>query len=852
MSLTEKAALASLLASLAGGACRSEPSPRNLLLISIDTLRADHLSSYGFPKETTPHIDALAAEGARFEDVVSPVPLTLPAHSSMLTGTLPTRHGVHDNLGYALPDSSTTLAELLRARGLATGAVVSSFVLDSRFHLDQGFDSYDDDFQEAHQVGTVNERKGDETTAVALRYLDAHRDGPFFLFVHYYDPHDDYAPPEPFRSRFEGDPYSGEIAFADEQVGRLVEKLRELGLEDSTLVVVTGDHGEMLGEHGEPTHGFFVYQSALRVPLVLKWPGGIAPRTVRERAGLIDLVPTVAGLFGFQPPTEVQGRDLSPMLRGEESPPGPRRELYVESFTANRYYGARPIFGLLTDEYKYIHTTRPELYDLASDPEESVNVLDAHPRIAEGMKRRLAEILSEAEEHEAGASADEETRRRLASLGYLSGSSADAELSLEGEGDDPKDWIDFYARHQRLEKLVDRGAYDEARELASEMIEEDPRFAAGHLQLARIATEERDLRLAREHYEKALAIDPDNAGARFNLGNIEAELGDDEAAIASFRAAIALDPGLPDAQERLDFLLSRAGAGEQPGPRTEAELRSLLEREPENGEAHYRLANLLAARSRWEEAASHFEHALAAAPPAAAAEIHHRLALALRETGRTEEALAHLQAARELAPDAAAVESDLAATLKRLGRPDEAIEHYRRAVALDPRLAVAWNDLGSLLGARGRLDEARDAFQRAVDADDGHAVAHNNLGLALRMTGERDAALAQFERACELRPDWPVPLRELAWIRATHPDAAHRDPERAVGLATRANELTGGSDPVVLDTLAAAYAARGDFDLAAETAAGAADLATSRAPKLAEQIRARAALYREKKPFIEP
>ena len=227
MSFTIKAGASALLVALAGNACRSEPAPANLLFISIDTLRADHLSSYGFAKETTPNIDALAAKGARFEDVVSPVPLTLPAHSSMLTGTLPTRHGVHDNLGYALSDESTTLAELLQAQGFATGAAVSSFVLDARFNLSQGFQSYDDDFGAEHKIGFLNERKGDETTAVALRYLDAHRDDRFFLFVHYYDPHDDYAPPEPFRSRFEDDPYSGEVAFADAQVGRLVEKLRE-------------------------------------------------------------------------------------------------------------------------------------------------------------------------------------------------------------------------------------------------------------------------------------------------------------------------------------------------------------------------------------------------------------------------------------------------------------------------------------------------------------------------------------------------------------------------------------------------------------------------------------------------
>src|SRR5260221_63771 len=251
---------------------RPRPAIRNVLLISIDTLRADRVSAYGFPRPTTPNIDAVAREGVLFRNVHTPVPMTLPAHVSMLTGTLPPTHGLRDNLVRRLPEGSMTIAEMLKAKGFTTGAVVSSFVLDRRFGTSQGFDSYDDRFQAVHKIGDLSERKGDEAARVATQWLDQHKGRPFFFFLHFYDPHEPYEPPEPFASEWKGHPYEGEVAFADHGVGLVIEKLRELGLYDSTLIVITGDHGEMLGEHGELNHGFFIYEGALRVPLVVRVP----------------------------------------------------------------------------------------------------------------------------------------------------------------------------------------------------------------------------------------------------------------------------------------------------------------------------------------------------------------------------------------------------------------------------------------------------------------------------------------------------------------------------------------------------------------------------------------------------
>jgi len=773
-------------------ACEPAAKQPNVVLISIDTLRADHVGAYGHPGDITPHLDALASEAVRFEEILSPVPLTLPAHSSMLTGAIPPVHGIHDNLSTGLSDDVLTLAELFKASGYTTGAVVSSFVLDARFNLDQGFDFYDDDFREEHKIAFLSERKGDETALVATDWIRANQESPFFLFLHFYDPHDDYAPPEPFASRFEDDPYAGEVAFTDAMVGRVIDQLRELDLFDSTIIAVTGDHGEMLGEHGELTHGFFLYESALAVPFILKAPG-LAPSVVSERAGLIDVAPTLAGLAGLRFDDSVQGRDLN--LTGESSP----ADYFIESVTANRYYDTNTLVGLVSRNWKYIHTTRPELYDLDADPNESDNVVAANERIARGMTERIEEMLR-VERNTAGAPAalDDEARRRLAALGYLSSATGDVDLTIETERDDPKDWIAFYLEHQELEKLVGDGAYETAKALALRLVDDQPSFVAGYFQLARIATETNDLSQASIYYERALELDPDNAGAHFNLANILRTLGRSEEAFSHYARATELDPGL------------------------------------ENPLAASNVAKEGPAASELSEARSH-----------------HLRGLELRRRGELPEALSELESAVRLDPGFAQARSDLGVVLKQLGRTDEAIQQYEAALRIDPELAEVHNNMGSLLGSEGELGRAVEHFRLAIRAEPGHAEAQNNLGLALRMSGGRDEAVAHFRAALDARADWPVPMNELAWILATHPRAADRAPAEALELAQRAVSLSGGRQPVFLDTLAAAYAANGDFAAAVRTAEQAV-AAASGAPRLAQEMTGRLEAYRRSQPFVEP
>jgi tetratricopeptide (TPR) repeat protein len=810
--------------------------------------------------------------------------MTLPAHVSMLTGTLPPTHGLRDNLLNRLPDASLTLAEMLKPRGFTTGAIVSTFVLDRRFGTSQGFDTYADRFQAVHKIGDLAERKGDETTRLARDWLDAHKQQPFFLFVHFYDPHEPYEPPEPFASKWSEHPYEGEVAFADYCVGQVLEKLRQLGLYDDTLIAITGDHGEMLGEHGELNHGFFIYEGALRVPLVMRVPRApAASRQVDVPVSLIDIAPTIVSLVGAPVPKEVQGVDLSPWLAGHGAAGG-GRPLYAETVTPTRYYGATSLLGVIVDGWKYIETTRPELYDLRSDPAEAVNLLEREPARANALGRILVGILAAAGRAPGPApesvALDEASRQRLAALGYLGRGGDISSRGFDRSKEDAKDLVAFFRKDQRLNKLVEDKKYPEARALCEDMLRQRPGFADCHLQMSKIAAAEGNLDAALTAAREAVAVGPKNERAHVQLAALLKERGEVDGAIAHLRQALTLDPNAPDTRMLLGRALAEKGrldeaasllgtaATAQPesaaaatqmgfvlakqGKLQEAVLsyRRALALDPSSAEAHAYLGSALASQGQWDEAIEHFDAALKVKPDNA--ELHDWMGVALRERGKTEEALGHFREAVRLAPGLAVPQYNLGRALKQQGKLDEAVLHYRRALAIDPRLAGAHNSLGSVLGSQGRMGEAVVEFREALRAKPDDAEAHNNLGLALRSMGQRDEALRHFRTALSLRPDWPAPMNEIAWILATHPDARIRNPAEAVRLAERAAERTARRQPVMLDTLAAAYAAAGDFDRAAAVAQEAMSLAVSSGPAgLSAEIAARLEIYRQKRPFRE-
>ncbi len=412
----------------------------NLVLVTIDTLRADRLHCYGNKSTKTPTLDGIADRGARFVNAVAQAPLTPPSHASIFTGTNPNVHQVRNTGGFKLKPSSMTLARILKAHGRDTAAFVGASVLKSSFGFNLGFDTYDDQMPKA--TDSRDERESPERRAEvvvdhAVKWLSSQSGRPYFLWVHLYDPHEPYNPPEPFRQQYRDNLYDGEIAYTDEQLGRLLNAVAEKSPPAKTIVVVVADHGESLGDHGEFNHGVFLYDSTLRIPLLMAGPG-IPQSTITQQVRSIDILPTILDLLGGQSPEQCQGTTLTPSFHGKSVD---TNVSYEETLYPKMNMGWAELRGIRTDHWKYVRAPQPELYDLETDSAEKSNVIATHQDEAQELDSRLEKLsriraTSDAEPV-AATRMDSETRNQLKSLGYLSGA-VSGEVHLDGKGDDPK------------------------------------------------------------------------------------------------------------------------------------------------------------------------------------------------------------------------------------------------------------------------------------------------------------------------------------------------------------------------------------------------------------------------------
>ena len=515
------------------------PAIRHVVLISLDTCRADHLSCYGHALPTTPHIDALAEQGTVFSRAMTPIPLTLPAHASMLTGMIPPHHGKHENRDLYFDPAHVTLAALLKARGYHTGAFVGAQILNARFGLDRGFDMYHDRFGDSGK----SERRAEEVNRAALAWLTPQKDNPVFLFLHYYDPHDTYDPPEPFATTFKEDPYAGEIAYADHCIGQVVAALKRLGMYESSLIIVTGDHGEMLGEHGETTHMFFVYQSAMKVPLICKLPGSRSAQTVDDLVSIIDIVPTVCDLLDIAAPDGIQGQTLAPYF-SPKPPQSEDRYLYCESLYPTKYQ-ANSLLGMIGTRWKYIQTTRPELYDLQTDPGEETNLVETQPHRARLLKDRLARILEQTVRPgnvPEDSPLDAESLRHLQSLGYVAGASVNDDFRFDQSRKDPKDLIGFHDEYVQIMSLVEGGNVMEGRAWGERLLEQYPGIYVLYDLLSATALKQKDYDSAIRYGEKALVLEPGRFKVHYNLGLAFSRNQQNAAAAEHFGRAMELMP----------------------------------------------------------------------------------------------------------------------------------------------------------------------------------------------------------------------------------------------------------------------------------------------------------------------
>jgi arylsulfatase A-like enzyme/Tfp pilus assembly protein PilF len=723
---------------------RPAPADLNLVVVTLDTLRADRLGCYGFAPTPTPHIDALARDGVVFEQATATVPLTLPSHSSIFTGLVPPRHGVRDNGGFFLEDSKTTLAEVLKQAGYATGAFVGAWVLDSKWGLAQGFDRYADKFDlsklKVVSLGTV-QKPGDQVMDEALAWLESVRAGRFFAWVHLYDPHTPYAPPEPYLSRYSGQRYLGEVAYTDHVVGRLLEWLRASGLERRTLVVLTADHGESLGEHGEATHAYFVYDSTMHVPLIVRTPWGERGRS-RAQVSSVDVLPTILDLLGRPPLEAIDGRSLARSVLDPSVDPG--HVAYSETYFPRYHFGWQHLRRLRDGRYSFVDAPVPELYDLADDPQEARNLHGTRAARAQELRTRLQALAGSGAGSPERRSLDPETLQRLAALGYV-GSAAD--VDPDAVLPDPKEKLPIFARLGAAKALAQEDKHEQAIAQMREVIALDPGIIDAHVTLANWLRRvgKRDEAVAA--LKAALSIQPDNELALENLASVYRALGRHEAAIEGYRSVLELEPRNPQTWYQLATLFLDLGRVAD----AQATFRSALEHNPKMGAAYNSLGAIALARGDPAEAERLVRRGLELEPEVRTGRYNLARLIELRGDGAGAEALYREEL--EVYPDHGKARFNLAQLLKQRGDRAGYLRELQASVEQAPEFGPSHFFLAREELDAGRLDLAAELSQRGLRADPASELAplgHYVLADVFNRRGDDAQSRLELEKARRL------------------------------------------------------------------------------------------------------
>ncbi len=729
--MRRRAAAAACL--LLAASCSSLPPARerSLILVTLDTTRADRLGAYGGRAVPTPTLDRIARDGVLFEQAVSQVPLTLPAHSTILTARYPASHGVRHNGIFRLRDGEETLAEHLRAAGFRTAGFVGAYVLNRGFGTEQGFDTYDDVNVDRFAGGRDQvfeaQRTADEVNAAVFRWLDAKPAGRFFLWVHYYDPHEPYSPPEKPGRALSGSGYDREISYVDACLGDLLRELDRRGLLDRSILAVIGDHGESLGEHGEKTHGIFLYDGAVHVPLLLRAPGVLpAGRRVAGPVEQVDLAPTLLDYLGVGPLTRAQGKSLRPRIDGRDD--GLGATAHAETLMPRLEFGWAELRMVRDSRFKYIEAPRPELYDLRDDAAEARNLApndaDRAGEMAAALQtwRQATEDTSAGKEAARTLSAEEEARLR--SLGYLGGD------FFKGAGSgsrlDPKDGIAEVRRLDAARDLLRRGDAASALAAVEEILRANPKNHQGRVTAVMALLALKRLDRAEEEALAALAAaetDPEAGAesrtrARGLLASVYRLAGKDDLAEAQYQKILAVDPGDENAAVDYAGLLLESGRVDEAAARIGA----VLAQDPRNGlalAARFRVELRRGDRAAATEAAEALSRAGAGDVPTLV-----QAGRILAATGKPGEAAACFKAALEqtepLDPRIATLlgEAELGA-----GRLDDAVRTLTGAAALPGAGSRPAYLLGVAALRRGDAAAARRAFDEALRRDPGDAAA---------------------------------------------------------------------------------------------------------------------------------
>jgi arylsulfatase A-like enzyme/tetratricopeptide (TPR) repeat protein len=731
-----------------------ERKPLNIILITADTLRADRLSCYGSSRVATPNLDRLAASGVLFEHTTTVTPLTLPAHSSMFTGTYPMYHGVRDNGGYYLEPEHVTLAEILKGEGYNTGAFVAAFVLDSRWGLDQGFDRYYDDF-DLSKFETVSldsvQRRGDEVLAEALPWMDSVRDERFLSWIHLYDPHTPYDPPEPYLSQYEGVPwgrYDGEVAYLDSLVGQIMEWLTENDLNESTLVAFIGDHGESLGEHREMGHGFFIYDATVAVPFILTSPDRqLQGRRVAAQVRTIDLMPTLLDLIGVEIPEAVQGESLLDLCLGKSKDLG--LMAYSESLYPRHHYGWSDLKSLRDGSLQYIAAPRPELYDIRADPSQKDNLASSRPDEVRDFERQLQELIdrysAQGIEEKGPEMLDPETQAQLAALGYLGGPSK-VNVDPSAQLSDPKDKIELFNLIKQAGSDSSEDRLDEALDKIRQVLSKDSDILEAHHILGNLLNKKDDTEAAIEAYQEALARDPEYKPALFSLASIYEESGRLEDGAAGFRRILDIDP--------------------------------------RDNTASFRLATIHASRKEYEPAIEILSNSIDMGVERAPA--HNLMAECYIGLEKYDEAEAAVRKALDMKDDLPTAYYNLALILEERGDLRGAAEAYEKEIAIAPGDFKAHFNLAKIFGQIGRLEKQMEHFEKSIEVNEEFAVGYLYLSKMYLDRGDLEKASSLAKKGIELGPEPSMaPLGHYILADVYNRMGRLEDAEREVAIARR-------------------------------------------------------------------
>ncbi len=739
---------------LAIAACSTGPSTpiyegANVLLVTLDTLRADRLGAYGYGPGDTPRLDRVAREGIRFDQAVSPMPMTLPAHTSLMTALEPYKHGVRDNAGFELSPDLFLLAESFQEAGYETAAFVAAYVLHSRWGLSRGFDLYDDEAVPG-VWGAASSRRGDEVVDAALPWLLRAREAPFFAWVHLYDPHAPYAAPDPWGARFADEPYDGEVAFTDSVVGDLLDGLEAAGLLENTIVVITADHGEDLEDHGELGHGLFIYDTTVRIPLLLRLPDLAAAGTViDEQVRLLDVGPTLLDLTGLPLPDDVSGHTMTSFIVGT----GEARAAYSETMFPRWHFGWQELYGLREGGYKYILAPRPELYDLRADPGETNNLVADMPELAADMREALESLGADVDDS-SRAEATGDAARRLRALGYIG--TAPSNLG-DGPLPDPKDKIGVYTMMVDADSLTNELRYEQAIVLLEEIIAIDPSLVDAHATLGMARFRTADYLGAEEALLAALELRPDYPSVLAELGLVHRQLGDTDLARDELEAAVALDPG--------------------------------------NATSIFNLGEMDLDEGDPTTALRRFERVLALYDEPA--EPHFAMGVAAYQLGDFRRAHEEFEIVANLAPDHTGLDYHRALLRESSGDLPEALALYRQAVAADPEDYRSLFNMGLIfIDTNGDHPAGIQALRAAIRAKPDLERAHIYLGRSLVFVADPadyPEAESTLLRGLELEPASSLlPMAHLALAELYRRIGRPADAARHRTLGIEAQRALGG------------------------------------------------------------